>query len=236
MATTKPLILIIDDDPGLVKLVRRDLEIEGYRTITASDGAAGIDMIQYRSPDLVLLDITMPGMDGFEVCRRVREFSAVPIVMLTARDELEHVVRGLKLGADDYVTKPFNVDELLARVKSVLRRAKFSEEMPQPPFEAGPLRIDFATHAVTMDGRDVTLTPNEYRVLCFLASHAGKVLTHDQILSEIWGWEYAGDSHLIQVAINRLRKKLGDNPRHPEFIATRSGIGYVFKKTADDAC
>ncbi|MCX5999233.1 MAG: response regulator transcription factor [Chloroflexi bacterium] len=230
MPSRKPLILVIDDDRGLQKLARRSLELEGYRVIIAGDGPTGLQLVEDEEPALVILDIMMPGMDGFQVCERVRQFSDVPIVMLTAKGRLEDVVHGLDVGADDYVTKPFSTDELMARVKAVLRRSRFPEEMPQPAFACGKLGIDFSHHRVTVDGKEVLLTPTEYRLLCLLAANAGKVLTQDQLLTEVWGWQYRGDIHILQVAINRLRKRIGDDPNNPRYIATRSGIGYMCKE------
>jgi len=231
MASRKPLILVVDDDRGLLKLVRRDLELEDYRVITASDGKTGLELIEDEDPALVLLDILMPGLDGFHVCERTRQFSDVPIIMLTAKSRIEDVVNGLDIGADDYVTKPFGADELLARVKAALRRTNFPEEMVQPAFTSGKLRIDFSQHRVTLGEEEVMLTPTEYRLLCLLACNAGRVLTHDQLLSEVWGWPYHGDAHVLQVAVNRLRKKIEDDPSNPKYIATKPGIGYMFKES-----
>ena len=235
MASRKPLILVVDDDRGLLKLVRRDLELEDYGVITASDGKTGLQLIEDEEPTLIILDVMMPGLDGFQVCERTRDFSAVPIIMLTAKSRLQDVVNGLDIGADDYVIKPFGTDELLARVKAVLRRSKFPEQMVQPPFTSGNLHIDFAQHRVTLGEKEVILTPTEYRLLCLLACNAGRVLTQDQLLTEVWGWQYHGDVHILQVAVNRLRKKIEDDPNNPKYIATRSGIGYIFKEPLQEA-
>lgn len=230
MPHRKPSILVIDDDPGLLKLVSRNLELEDYQVITAIDGETGLQLIEDEEPALVLLDIMMPGLDGFQVCERVRQFSEVPIIMLTAKGRAEDIVHGLDTGADDYVIKPFDTNELLARVKAVLRRAKFPEEMPQPPFTSGELCIDFSQHRVTIAGKEVMLTPTEYRILCLLARNAGRVITRDHLLTEVWGWEYRGSTHILQVAVARLRKKIGGDPSNPKYIITRPGIGYTFKK------
>ena len=203
--------------------------------MTASDGKTGLQLIEDEDAALVLLDIIMPGLDGFQVCERTRHFSNVPIIMLTAKSRIEDVVNGLDTGADDYVTKPFGTDELLARVKATLRRSRFPEEMVQPPFTSGKLHIDFAQHRVTLDEKEVILTSTEYRLLCLLACNAGRVLTQDQLLTEVWGWQYHGDVHILQVAVNRLRKKIGDDPNNPKYIATRSGIGYIFKEPPQEA-
>jgi len=230
MSRRKRLVLVVDDDPGLLKLVSRTLEVHDYQVITASDGRSGLQLVEDEEPTLVLLDIMMPGLDGFQVCERIRDFSRVPIIMLTAKGRVEDVVHGLDLGADDYVTKPFSTGELLARVKAVLRRAKFPEEMPQPPFTSGELCIDFASHRVTVAGEEVALTPTEYGILCLLARNAGRMVTQDQLLAEIWGPGYRGDIHILQVAVARMRKKIRDDPTSPRYIVTRSSVGYMFKE------
>ena len=230
MPQRKPLILVVDDDPGILKLVSLNLELEGYHVITARDGKTALELIENEQPTLVILDIMMPGMDGFQTCERTREFSEVSIIMLTAKGRAEDVIHGLDVGADDYVIKPFSTDELLARVRAVLRRSKFPEEMPQPPFISGQLCIDFSRHQVTRDKEEVMPTPTEYRILCLLARNAGRTITQDQLLTEVWGQEYCGDTHILQVAVARLRKKIGDDPGNPKYIVTRPGIGYTLKK------
>jgi len=236
MPQQKPLILIVDDDSGLVKLVSLNLELDGYQVVTAAEGKTALQLIKNEQPALVLLDIMMPGMDGFQACERIREFSEVPIIMITAKGGVEDVVHGLDIGADDYITKPFSINELLARVKAVLHRAKFPQEEPQPPFTSGQLRIDFDHHLVTIDEREVMLPPTEYRILCLLARNAGRVITHDYLLTEVWGREYRSDTHILQVAVARLRKKIGEDPSNPKYIATRPGIGYTFKKPKEQDC
>ena len=228
MHEQKPLVLVVDDDPALLKLMRDSLALMDYSVITASDGKTALQLIEDSKPALVLLDIIMPGMDGWQVCQHVRQFSQVPIIMLTAKAQSEDVIHGLEIGAQDYVVKPFSVDVVLARVKAVLRRSKFPEEMPQAPLTSGELHIDVAQHTVRLAGEEVKLTPTEYKLLCLLARNAGKVIPPDRLLTEVWGWQYHGDTHLLQVAISRLRKKIKDNPRSPRYIATRSGIGYIF--------
>jgi len=228
MHEQKPLVLVVDDDPALLKLMGDSLGLAGYRVITASEGKTALQLVEDSKPDLVLLDVMMPDMDGWQVCQRVRQFSQVPIIMLTAKGRPEDVTHGLETGADDYIVKPFSVDVALARVKAVLGRSKFPEEMPLAPLTSGKLHIDVAQHAVMLDGEEVKLTPTEYKLLCLLARNAGKVIPLDRMLTEVWGWQYHGDTHLLQVAINRLRKKIKDNPRSPRYIATRSGIGYIF--------
>jgi len=231
----KPLILVVDDDPRLLRLVKRDFALEGYQVITASDGKTALQLAENVHPDLVLLDVMLPDLDGFQVCKRMREFLQSPIMMLTAKGRTEDVVQGLDIGADEYLTKPFSIDELLARVKALLRRTKFPEEMPQPLFASGKLCIDFSQHHVTIEGIEIIITPTEYRILCLLARNAGRILTHDQLLNEIWGEEYRSDSHVLRTTVTRLRKKIRDDPSNPKYIVTRQGVGYMFKKLMQEA-
>ena len=230
MTAKKTTILTADDDPQLLRLVTRNLEFEDYAVLTARDGKQALDLILQYTPDAVLLDVMMPRMDGFTVCQRVREFSAVPIIIVTARGQDQDKVRGLDMGADDYLTKPFNVDELLARVRAVLRRAQFAmnepDQMLQTLLTIGELTIDSAQHLVKMKGREVGTTPIEYRLLSYLAQNVGRVLTQDLLLEHVWGTDYIGESHMLQVNINRLRRKLESDPTHPHFILTKVGIGY----------
>jgi DNA-binding response OmpR family regulator len=188
-------------------------------------------------PDLVLLDVMMPRMDGFTVCQRVRAFSAVPIILITARGQDQDKVRGLDLGADDYLTKPFSVDELLARVRAVLRRTQFSTGEPTQAMNAmtriGELVIDYRQRLVTAAGRELSLTPTEYRLLAYLAQNAGRIVTQDLLLERIWGAEYVGESHMLQVNINRLRRKIEPDPAHPRYILTKVGIGYQLTNPAN---
>ncbi len=227
----KTTILSADDDPHLLRLVARNLELEGYAVLTASDGEGALHLIEEQQPDLVLLDVMMPRLDGFSVCTRVREFSAVPIILLTARGQDQDKVRGLDLGADDYLTKPFSIDELLARVRAVLRRAQFSSGERTSGLRSiitvGDLTIDDSQRTVTRAGRELALTPTEYHLLAYLAQNVGRVVTQDLLLERVWGAEYVGESHMLQVNINRLRRKLEDDPAHPRYIRTKVGIGYL---------
>jgi DNA-binding response OmpR family regulator len=179
----------------------------------------------------------MPKMDGFTVCQRVREFSSVPILIVTARGQDHDKVRGLDLGADDYLTKPFSVDELLARVRAVLRRSEFTAKEIAQTLRAsvtiGALSIDYAQHLVSVAGREVTLTPTEYRILAYLAQNVGRVVTQDLLLEYVWGAEYLGESHMLQVNINRLRRKLEEDPAHPRYIHTKVGVGYFLADQPD---
>jgi DNA-binding response OmpR family regulator len=231
MPVRKTTIVAADDDPQLLRLVTRNLEFEGYEVLPVSDGQQALEQVEAHSPDLVLLDVMMPRMDGFTVCQRVREFSAVPIVIVTARGQDQDKVRGLDLGADDYLTKPFSVDELLARVRAVLRRAQFTANEHAhflgTTFTIGHLVVDYAQHLVIMAGQEVLLTPIEYRILAYLAQNAGRVVTQDLLLEHVWGSEYLGESHMLQVNINRLRHKIEADPTHPRYLLTKVGVGYL---------
>ena len=227
MAAKKLTILTVDDDPHLLRLVERNLDLEGYEVLTAHDGEQALEQIEVHQPDLVLLDVMMPKMDGLTVCQRVRESSTVPIIIVTGREQDK--VRGLDLGADDYLTKPFSVDELLARVAAVLRRAQFSpDEHPYATHTAiGELSIDHTQGLVTMAGREVKLTPSEYSLLAYLAHNAGRIVLQDAILEHVWGTAYMGEGHLLQVNVSRLRHKLEPDPLHPRYLLTKPGIGYL---------
>ena len=228
MHEQKPLVLVVDDDPALLKLMRDSLALADYQVITASDGKAALELIEHSQPALVILDIMMPGMDGFQVCERVRQFSQVPIIMLTVKGRPEDVMHGLEVGADDYIIKPFSVNVALARVKAVLRRTQPQREARQSTLTFGELSIDLASQRVVLNGAEIALAPTEYRILSLMARHAGSVLTHEYLLTQVWGGEYRDDTHVLQAAINRLRKKIGDTARDGKYITSRSGIGYIF--------
>ena len=234
-ARLKPLVLIVDDDAAMVKLITHNLDAAGYRVLTARDGEQAIRMIRQDKPHLVLLDVLLPGMDGFQVCQSIREFSDIPVMMITAKGEVQNVVRGLDMGADDYMAKPFDVNVLIARVRAVLSRARFNQKLERPPMVLGELRIDFSNRSVTMVDRDVALTHTEYRVLCLLARNAGRMITKDYILTEVWGPEYRGDDHVLQVTVARLRRKIGDYQRNPRYIVTKMGVGYMFRRLEEQA-
>jgi DNA-binding response OmpR family regulator len=231
MTARKTHVVIADDDPQLLRLIARNLEFEGYEVLPASDGALALEQIERSAPDLVLLDVMMPKMDGFTVCQRVREFSAVPIIIVTARGQDQDKVKGLDLGADDYLTKPFSVEELLARVRAALRRSQLlsNDLVPGRATTAtiGALAIDYAQHLVTRSGKELTLTPTEYRLLAYLAQNVGRVVTQDLLLEHIWGEDYLGESHMLQVNVNRLRHKLETDPARPQYLKTKVGIGYL---------
>ncbi len=230
MPLRKTSVLVVDDDVRILRMVQRLLELAGYRVFTALNGEIALDTFDQETPDLMLLDVRMPGMDGYTVCRRIREFSKIPIIMVTAKDSEEEKVEGLEAGADDYVTKPFSSRELMARVKAVLRRTTLWDERPKPALHFHDLVIDFARHQVTLGGEEVNLTATEYRLLSYLARYTGRVVTPDQLLEAVWGEEYIGESHIVRVSMSRLRQKLREDPKKPRFIATKVNIGYMFLK------
>lgn len=221
-------ILVVEDDPRYLRLIRFVLEAAGYRVRSVGTGEEGLDAVAERLPDLLVLDIMLPGMDGFEVCRRVREVSTAPIIMLTAKGAEEDKVKGLRLGADDYVVKPFSAQELLARVEAVLRRSA-AAQAPQgeTSFAWRDLHINFLSHEVTIKQRPVHLSPTEYRLLHELAVNPGKVLTADDLLEKVWGPGYRGQHEVLRVAVWRLRQKLEIEPGNPQLIGTLPGVGYL---------
>jgi len=228
-STEKKLILVVDDEPRMVRFVRMNLELEGYRVSTASNGMEAIDKVREELPDLVILDIMMPEMDGFETLERIRQISSVPVIMLTVKAEEEDKVRGLELGADDYVTKPFSPRELVSRVKAALRRA----EMPAPVRKTTivideDLTVDFQRREVLVRGKRIKLRPTEYRLLYHLVNNAGWVMTHEMLLSKVWGYEYRDDTHLLRLYITYLRQKIEPDPSHPKYIFNERGVGYRF--------
>jgi len=222
-------ILVVDDEPRMIRFIRMNLELEGYQVFEAGDGVKALQQVRDVLPDLVVLDVMMPELDGFETLRALREFSSVPVVMLTARGEEDDRVRGLELGAGDYVTKPFSPRELVSRVKAVLRRT----ESPAPT-EKGPLKIDerlqidFDRREVFVEGKLVKLRPTEFRLLYHLVSNTGWVVPHDQLLAKVWGYEYRDETHYLRLYINYLRQKLEADPAHPKYILTERGVGYRF--------
>jgi two-component system KDP operon response regulator KdpE len=220
-------ILVIDDEPRYLRVIAFNLEQEGFQVTSAASGEQGLDVFERSDPDLVVLDLMLPGLDGFEVCRRIREISSRPVIILTARGAEEDKIKGLRIGADDYVTKPFSAAELLARVDAVLRRAQpVGERYPTLVF--GDLRIDHLGKRVTKGGEEVRLSPTEYRLLTCLAGSVGVVLSRDELLEKVWGPAYRGEGEILRVALWRLRQKLEDDPASPRYILTRPGMGYVF--------
>jgi two-component system KDP operon response regulator KdpE len=221
-------ILVVDDEPRVVQLVRKVLEAVGYQVIAAASGEPAIEMVALEQPDLVLLDILLPhDLDGYEVCRRIREFSAVPVIMLTAKALESDVLHGFDVGADDYLTKPFNAKELVARVKAVLRRTQQPEEMVTATLTCGELVINFARRAVEVRGEKVSLTRTEYALLRQLALNANRVMLHQDLLTAVWGPEYRDDIDYLRAYIRYLRQKLEENPHEPRYILTTPGVGYM---------
>ena len=227
-------ILVVDDEPLYVRLLEINLVTEGYEVITATNGLEALDLISNQLPDLVLLDIMMPKLDGVTTCERIRQFSNIPIIMVTAKGEEQERVKGLNVGADDYIVKPFSATEVLARVRAVLRRAHQSSGIiPERFFVHGNLRIDFARAEVWKDEKPVYLSATEYRLLIQFAHNIGQVLTAEQLLTAIWGTQYKDDKEILWVSIARLRQKLEDNPHQPTHIVTRAGLGYLMPPIED---
>jgi len=224
-------ILVIDDDTTLLSLLRQSLERAGYQVITATNGLTGLQQLYDQRPDLVILDVMMPRMDGWETCSRIREVSQVPIIMLTAKDEEADKIKGFTYGVDDYVTKPFSFAELTARVGAILHRMRRPAPIRPPSVHvAGDLLIDMENRRVMRKGKPVELTPTEFRLLAVLVENAGRVLSHEQLLTRVWGYEYAGDTGYVKRYIWYLRQKLEDDPGKPQYIITERGFGYSFRK------
>ena len=229
------LILVVDDEPRMISFMRMNLEIEGCRVISATNGREALDRARDDLPDVILLDIMMPGMDGFEVLRRLRESSAVPVIVLTAKDDEDDRIRGLELGADDYMGKPFSQRELVSRIRAVLRR-----HLIQPPLQQTQLRIDdrlmidFGKREVYVEGKPVALRPTEYRLLYHLVQNAGWVMSHETLLSKVWGPEYRDESHYLRLYVTYLRQKIEPDPAHPRYILTERGVGYRFVDFRDN--
>jgi DNA-binding response OmpR family regulator len=223
-------IAVIDDDPLIVRLVRLHLDKAGYKVSTAADGERGLDLVATEIPDLVILDLMLPKLDGYEVCRRIREFSLVPVVMLTAKGEQVDKLRGFEMGADDYLTKPFAPRELLARVQAVLRRSQ--QVVPSASastITCGDISVDLLRRRVTARGEVVKLTPTEFKLLQQLAANAGKVLSHTDLLTRVWGPEYRDDRDYLWAYVRHLRRKLEADPEHPVHILSEPGVGYVME-------
>jgi DNA-binding response OmpR family regulator len=220
-------ILVVDDEPRYLRLLEANLRTEGYQIITAQNGKEAVETFSANPVDLILLDVLMPQMDGFTVCQRIRQYSNVPIIILTSKGEEQDRVRGLDVGADDYLVKPFSVMELLARVRAVLRRAHVSETGQDRYFTHTNLRIDLARAEVWRDEHPVFLSATEYRLLLQFAHNVGKVLAAEELLGSVWGLEYRSDKEILWVTIARLRQKVEDDPHDPKHIVTRSGLGYL---------
>ncbi|NLG41178.1 MAG: response regulator transcription factor [Chloroflexi bacterium] len=222
-------ILVVDDEKGLVKIIRLNLEQDGFDVIEAFNGSQAMEKLRTTLPDLVLLDVMMPDTDGFTVLKMIRQIGNIPVIMLTAKGEEDDKIKGLELGADDYVTKPFSPRELTSRIRAVLRRGDFSRDEESGKIVVDDrLTIDFDRHEVWVEGELVQLRPTEYRLLYHLVQNAGWVLTHDQILNKVWGYEYENEPHYVRLYINYLRKKLEVDPADPQYILTERGVGYRF--------
>jgi len=223
-------VLVVDDEPDMLKVITWSLNFQEpeWEVLTAPDGETALELVAEEHPDVVLLDVGLPEMDGFQVLEEIRRFSDVPVIMVTVRDHELDKVRGLELGADDYVTKPFGHLELVARIRAVLRRAHSWPLAHGEPFICGELRVDFARREVTLAGKPVALTSTEYRLLCQLVRHAGQVLPHETLLARVWGREYTDEIEYLRVYIGRLRNKLEADPRNPQYILTEHGVGYRF--------
>lgn len=223
------LILVVDDEVHMIKFMRMNLELEGCRVVSATNGREALDRARDDMPDVILLDIMMPVMDGFETLRRLREFSQVPVLILTAKDEEEDRIRGLELGADDYIGKPFSHRELVSRIRAVLRRHYITPPVPQTTVVVDDrLTIDFARREVLVNGERVNLRPTEYRLLYHLVQNAGYVQTHQMLLTKVWGPEYRDENHYLRLYITYLRQKIEEDLANPKYILTERGIGYRF--------
>jgi len=229
VSNTNKTILVVDDEERMLRFIRLNLEHDGFQVIDAVKGHEALDKMRTGMPDLILLDVMLPDLDGFEVLKMVREISNIPIIMLTAKGEEDDRVKGLELGADDYVTKPFSPRELVSRVKAVLRRVESDGSGEEEVIEVDDrLKIDFNRREIWVEGDLVKLRPTEYRLLYHLVQNAGWVLTYDQILSRVWGYEYRDEPHYVRLYINYLRQKLEKDPTKPKYILTERGMGYRF--------
>jgi len=227
--TTKYKVLAVDDEKRMVRFIQLNLEQDGFQVIIAYNGKEALEQVRTQLPDLVLLDIMMPDINGFEVLKKIREVSSVPVIMLTAKGEEDDRIQGLELGADDYITKPFSPRELVSRIKAVLRRTKaFKEDQIDIIKVDDRLTIDFSRREVWVEGKKVDLRPTEYRLLYHLVKNAGWVNTHEQLLSKVWGFEYQDEPHYVRLYVNYLRKKLEEDPSNPKYILTERGVGYRF--------
>jgi len=225
---TNHLILVVDDEKRMVRFIRLNLEQDGYQVVSAYNGSEALEQVRTTLPNLVLLDVMMPDIDGFEVLKKIREANSVPVIMLTAKGEEDDRIRGLEMGADDYITKPFSPRELVSRVKAVLRRTESYGESKNVIQVDDWLKLDFNRREIWVGGKLVQLRPTEYRLLYHLVQNAGWVVTHDQLLTKVWGYEYQGEEHYVRLYINYLRKKIEKDPSNPTYILTERGVGYRF--------
>ncbi len=222
-------ILVVDDEPNIVEVLTMNLELEGYQVSCASNGYEALQRLTEDLPDLIILDVMMPEMDGFETLKEIRETSTVPVIMLTVKGEETDKVKGLNLGADDYITKPFSPRELVSRLKAVLRRVEMPSPAPKTEIQIDDnLSIDFSRRRIMVGGKEVHLRPTEYRLLYHLVSNAGYVLTHEMLLRKVWGYEYRNEDQYLWLYITYLRQKIEENPKHPKYILGERGVGYRF--------
>lgn len=229
MSSGDKLILVVDDEPRMIQFIRMNLELEGYRVVEANNGLAALEKVRDELPDLVIMDVMMPDLDGFETLRLLREMSEVPVIMLTVKSEEEDIVKGLNLGADDYVTKPFSPRELSSRVQALLRRAELPAPVEKTTIKIDDrLQIDFARREVIVEGKRIQLRPTEYRLLYHLVSNAGWVMPHETLLQKVWGYEYRDETHYLRLYITYLRQKIEEDSSNPQYILTERGIGYRF--------
>jgi two-component system, OmpR family, KDP operon response regulator KdpE len=224
----KPRVLVVDDEPQLQRFLHATLEVHQYDVALAATGAAALEQVASWRPDLVLLDLGLPGISGLDVIRRVREWSDVPVIVLSVREREEDKVAALNLGADDYLTKPFGTNELLARIQVALRHAARVRLPQEPVITVGDLRLDLAAHRVLLRNQEIHLTPTEYEILKTLATHAGKMLTHTLLLQKVWGPDQSQDAAKLRVFINQLRRKIEEDPAQPRYVVTEPGVGYRF--------
>ena len=227
-------ILVVEDEKAIADIIIFNLERDGFQTVEANDGLTGLELALSEKPDLILLDVMLPGIDGFEVCKRVREKSLVPIIMLTAREEETDKISGLELGADDYVTKPFSMRELIARIRSNIRRMEMRTQqdtaVPEASKEDNGLRIDQNERVIYKNGTMLDLSVREFDIVAYLAAEPGKIVSREELMKEVWGYDYLGDLRAVDVAIRRLREKIEDKPAEPDYIITKRGLGYYFNK------
>lgn len=230
MASQEPLILLIEDEPEIRRFLRASLPVEGYRLIESTTGQDGLTQAAARNPDLILLDLGLPDMDGLDVIKQLRTWTTLPILVISARDQEQMKVDALDLGADDYVTKPFGIPELLARIRTALRRmTHLSQDAAEAVFSVGGLRVDLIRRRVFVNEHEAHLTPIEYKLLTVLVHHAGKVVTHRQLLKEVWGPLHVDEHHYVRVYMRQLRNKLESHPAQPRYLLTELGVGYRLK-------
>jgi two-component system KDP operon response regulator KdpE len=228
-------VLVCDDERSILRLIKSELELGGYRVVIAEDGTSAVELAAQRSPDVLILDLNLPGKDGFTVCEEIREFSHAPIIVLSARGDQSDKVRALNLGADDYVTKPFGMEELLARVGAAVRRSRIAKgEIARATFVSGNIEIDYTARQVRKAGEVVKTTATEYKLLCALAKHPGRTMLHEALLNSVWGPDYTEQIEYLWVYVGRLRNRLEDDPVHPKMILTVSGMGYRFQQLPAD--